>query len=230
MVRHSEENDTRALSMLRGSLRRISISVAFACIGAVLVWAWVALLQPRYYIKVTPRAELSIGRRSAASEKSPTPEQKQGYTVAADAPRYLKIERLGVDARVLPVGKDATGKIGAPAGIWDVGWYTSSSRPGESGVSFIDGHISGPALPVVFRDLHTLHTDDYIVVERGDGELLRYRVKSVAIEQLTAIDMDTLLTTVVDDRPTLVLMTCGGEFNSDAYTYDQRVVVISTLL
>jgi sortase (surface protein transpeptidase) len=216
--------------MKRRYPRHLAMVLTLACIGLGLAWLWAAVIRPHFYIKVTPQAEVSIGRRTAATEKSPTPEQKRDYVVAASAPRYLKIDTLGVDARVLPVGKDAGGKIGAPSGIWDVGWYDSSSRPGEPGVSFIDGHISGPALPAVFRDLHTLHADDTIAVERGDGMQMTYRVKSVQIEQLAEIDMDTLLTTTVDGKPTLVLMTCGGEFDSQAYAYDQRVVVISTLL
>jgi sortase (surface protein transpeptidase) len=225
-VQDDQENDIRSLFMIR----RLATYLTLACAGAGLVWLWVAVINPHYYIRVTPQVEVSIGRRTVATEKSPTSEQKQQYVVAADAPRYLKIDPIGVDARVLPVGKDAAGKIGAPTGIWDVGWYSSSSRPGEPGVSFIDGHISGPALPAVFRDLHTLRIDDTIVVERGDGAQMRYRVKSVRIDRLAAIDMNTLLATPVDSKPTLVLMTCGGEFDSQAYTYDQRVVVISTLL
>lgn len=217
--------------MKRRTHSRLILICVLSCAGiAGLAWLWLVYLQPRYSVRLTSQGEIAISRRTAADEQPPTAEQRQGYTVAAEAPRYLKIEKLGVNARVLPVGRSTLGEVAAPAGIWDVGWYDASARPGEAGVSFIDGHISGPTLPAVFKDLHALSHHDDIVVERGDGALLHYKVESVQVERLADIDMNALLTTVVDGKPTLVLMTCGGEFNEKSYTYDRRVVVISTLL
>ena len=216
--------------MIRRSQKRMILILALAGIAAGLTCVWLVYIESRYSVQLSPRGELTVSRRTAANEQPPTVRQKEEYAVAAEAPRFLRISSIGVDARIVPVGKDAAGQIGAPTGIWDVGWYSASNRPGESGVSFIDGHISGPTLPAVFKDLHTLKMHDSIAIERGDGVRLQYQVESVAVRQLTDIDMDALLKTAVNGKPTLVLMTCGGEFNEQAYTYDQRVVVISTLL
>ena len=41
--------------------------------------------------------------------------------------------------------------------------------------------------------------------------------------------MPKLLATAVEQRPTLVLMTCAGNFDAATYRYDQRIVVIATL-
>lgn len=204
-----------------------SLAVLAAC--GVIAGAWWLYFQPRYSIEVTPH-EVAVSRREAPSEAVPTVAEKQTYVVAADAPRYLRIERLGIEARVLQVGLDDEGKIAAPAGVWDVGWYSGSSRPGEAGVSFIDGHISGPTLPAIFKELHLLQPNDIVTVERGDGTQLRYEVASIRTQQLEEVDMENLLSAQSDGKSTLVLMTCGGKFDHQAVTYDQRVVVISTLL
>ena len=119
-----------------------------------LVAYWHVYVHPRYAVHLTPSAELAISRREASDESPPTADETRAYVVSPEAPRYLSIERLGIVARVLQLGKAVDGKIAAPAGIWDVGWYEASQPPGEPGVSFIDGHISGPTLRAVFTDLH----------------------------------------------------------------------------
>lgn len=217
--------------MLRRRALRIFVIITLGGgLATALILAWRLYFLSSYSVRLTPGADIAISRRAATDETPPTAAQKQSYTVSAEMPRYLRIEALAIDARILPLGKDHEGRIAAPDGIWDTGWYSASSRPGEAGVSFIDGHISGPALPAVFKDLHALRSGDKVVVERGDGALLRYRVVTVRTQQVEEIDMASLLSTAVDGKPTLVLMTCGGNFDRTAYAYDQRVVVISTLL
>lgn len=194
--------------------------------GGVAAWyAW-----SHFTVKVTPAGNVAVSRRQVTDERPPAKDVVQVYQVAPERPRYLTIDRIGVSARVLPVGVDTEGRIAAPAGIWDVGWYDASRLPGEPGVSFIDGHITGPSLPAVFRDLGTLEAGDQLTVERGDGARLAYEVHEVRQQPFAEIDMNALLTTPLEQRPTLVLMTCAGNFDAATYRYDQRVVVIATLL
>ena len=196
-------------------------------VPGVAVVAW--YLPRQYTVAVTPDGNVTVSRRQVADERPPTVAAVQAYRVAAERPRYLTIDRIGVAARVLPVGLEQNGRIAAPTGIWDVGWYQGSVLPGEPGVSFIDGHITGPSLPAVFRDLGALGADDQVVIERGDGVHLVYRVREVRQQPFGDIDMQQLLTTQIDRRPTLVLMTCAGNFDAATYHYDQRIVVIATL-
>lgn len=212
------------------SKQSIVIGVLALVVVAGSVAAWMLYIQPRYNVRLTPAGEITVSRRSVVDERPPTAEERQSYRVSAGAPRYLRIDRLGVNARVLSLGKDADGKIAAPTGIWDVGWYDRSVHPGEPGVAFIDGHISGPTLPAVFKELATLKAGDEVAVERGDGAVLRFAVSDVRRQLVGDIDMDALLKGAAGASPTLVLMTCGGNFDEQSYTYDERVVVISTLI
>lgn len=201
------------------------IVISLLVAGAII---WGLVIAPRYTVRITPEAQVAISRRGPTDEPVPTLQEKQAYTVPADAPRYLRISKIGVEARVLGLGRDSEGRIGVPPGIWDVAWYTGSAKPGEAGVTFIDGHISGPNLPAVFKDLHRLASGDSIQLERGDGSRLNYTVRTVETKSLATINMDELLTTPIDDKTTLILMTCGGNFDARDYSYDHRAVVVAT--
>ena len=192
-------------------------------IGGWYMWS-------HFTVRITPQGEVAVSRRQAVDERQPTVATVQAYQVAPERPRYLTIDKIGVAARVLPVERDNAGRIAAPKGIWDVGWYTASSLPGQPGVTFIDGHITGPSQPAVFRDLDTLAPGDELSIEQGNGTRLTYRVRSMTQRPYESIDMSALLQTTPDGRPTLALMTCAGNFDKATYHYDQRIVVIATLV
>lgn len=151
------------------------------------------------------------------------------HQVPADQPRLLTIPRLGVSARVLALGLDAKNDIEAPPRIADVGWYRDSAWPGGSGASFFDGHVSGPTQPGVFKKLHELRDGDAVVIERGDGRQLRYRVTATEQRSATDIDMTELLAGKDDNSSSLVLMTCAGPFDPAAEQYERRVIVRAEL-
>ena len=110
-------------------------------------------------------------------EEEPTPTEIKEYIVAADRPRYLSIEKIGVNkARVLPMGVNAKGELDTPVNIYDVGWYEASGKPGQGGTAIIDGHNGGPHVLGVFKNTPTLVNGDIITIERGDGVVFRYKV------------------------------------------------------
>lgn len=157
-----------------------------------------------------------------------TPKQYNTYMVAPDLPRYLSIPKLGKSARVLSVGVDAQGAVGSPASIHNVGWYTRSAKPGQAGVMFMDGHVSGPNQPGVFKQLSQLTSGDTVEVERGDGEKFTYRVKEVRLALENKVNMGSLLVSPDADGQHLVLMTCGGPFNRETDQFSSRVIVSAT--
>lgn len=163
--------------------------------------------------------------REGTNERPVTSQQKSDYMVAPDLPRYLMIDKIGVHARVLRLGLNDKGQIAAPEGIWDVGWYDGGAKPSEAGTTFIDGHISGPTLPAVFVRLHELIAGDMVTIERGSGELLRYRVQTVESKKLDQLDMAALLGPHNGNAQSLVLMTCIGKFDAKRYAYDSRLIV-----
>ena len=166
-------------------------------------------------------------------EVEPTKEEKQEYTVAPDRPRYLSIEKLGIkNARVLPMGINEKGELGTPNNIFDVGWYVDSGMPGQGGTMVIDGHNGGPHVHGVFKNLPSLVEGDIIIIERGDGQVFKYKV--VENKEISLNDSnDYMAVAVVSPIPgieSLTLITCTGEWSQQQRTYLSRQFTRATIV
>ena len=153
---------------------------------------------------------------------------KNDHSVPPLHPRYLKIDKLNLMARIIPVGKTKDGALDAPSTAWDVGWYTYGGQPGQEGAMLIDGHVNDSFnTPGIFAGLNTLEKGDLMTVERGDGNIYTYRVALVEIKPVAQVDMNRLLTPINKDRQGLNLITCGGTYNRKTGTYSDRVLVFA---
>lgn len=159
------------------------------------------------------------------NEEDVTETDKLAYKVAPNKPRFLSIEKLGIDrARVLEVAINNSGRLQTPASIFDVGWYRSSGKPGEGGVMLIDGHNGGPTKEGVFKHLPELENGDIITIERGDGKFFRYAVvenQEVPLAQADAM-MAKMMTTPEAGKESLSLITCTGAWSQVQQTYLSR--------
>lgn len=159
-------------------------------------------------------------------ETVPTDEEVREYTVAPDRPRYLTIEKLGVNnARILPMGVNANGELDTPRNIFDVGWYEGSGKPGQGATMMIDGHNGGPHIHGVFKELPALTKGDIVQVERGDGKVFRYQV--VENSEIALADADRYMATTAAKSPesgkeSITLISCTGEWSQAQGTYLAR--------
>ena len=149
------------------------------------------------------------------------------YKVAADLPRVITIEKLGVKARVLQMNVNSDGSMQSPINIFDAGWYTGSVKPGQPGASIIVGHASGTTLGGVFNKLETLNAGDTISVERGDGKILRYQVVKKQTVKLSDVDMNSFIRPADGVSEGLNLMTCAGEWIKNSQTRNSRVMIFT---
>lgn len=170
--------------------------------------------------------------REELDETVPTEEEITEYVVAPDRPRYLTINKLNVArARILPMGVKSTGELATPNNIFDVGWYESSSKPGEGGTMVIDGHNGGPHVYGVFKYLPDLAEGDIITVERGDGQMFDYKVVENTEISLDSADdyMAVAMRSPEYGKESITLISCSGEWSWDRYTYLSRQFVRAVL-
>jgi LPXTG-site transpeptidase (sortase) family protein len=149
------------------------------------------------------------------------------YTVAPDSPRYIRIPKLDVFARVLRGEVKTNGSLATPNNIHDTAWFNQSAKPGEQGAALIDGHVSGWSSPGVFSGLKKLSVGDQIQIERGDGTLLNFKVvktKSVAVDK---VDMTEALNSAVPGNPGLNLITCNGKVKPGTNQFTERLLVFA---
>jgi len=215
----TRERSVRSYQTYRPFLFGAAVFAAVAMLGYM---AYTDFFSPEQPIKQPAFSSLPAG-----SPKK-TDEQRAAYEVPADHPRDLSIDKLAVNANVVPLGTLKDSALDTPKTAWDVGWYDGSGLPGQPGTMVIDGHVNDTVgTPGVFYALHTLASGDTIKVERGDHQLFIYRV--VATEQLPTgeVDMNKVLHPITAGKEGLNLITCGGTYDKKSQTYDQRVIVYS---
>src|SRR5262245_48002539 len=71
------------------------------------------------------------------------PPKDYNWSGTATDPKKIIIPSIGVDAFVQQVGVDQKKQIAVPDNIHMVGWFINSVRPGQKGLSIIDGHVNG---------------------------------------------------------------------------------------
>ena len=158
------------------------------------------------------------------------PEEKKpkdsDYNVPANQPRRISLPTIDTEGLIQKVGINSNNAISVPSNIHFGGWYVESVTPGELGLSIIDGHVSGKYQDGIFKNLKDVKTGDTFSIEFGD--LSRRNFEVVEVRTLPEAESAAFLLTKRDDiEQQLNLITCGGEFNKDKQTYNDRVVVVS---
>ncbi len=173
----------------------------------------------------------SDGLVTTSSSQIPTsktpddPNFIQNYRVAANLPRTITIDAIGVNARVLQAGVDEDNVMMTPATSYDTAWYNGSSQPGQMGAMIINGHLHGDTRLGIFGHLDTLKAGEEIVVQKGDGTDITYVVKKVETVKIEDVNMAALMVSYDTTRPGLNLITCGGEYDPVTNKIDSRTLV-----
>lgn len=165
----------------------------------------------------------------STDEPDETPPENYQWNGGALEPKRIIIPSIKVDSYLQSVGLDKQNRVAVPTNIHLGGWFTDSARPGEPGLSIIDGHVSGRTTNGVFRNLSKLTSGDTFQVERGDGKLLQFRV----IKTQTVPDDQANVPLFAQDSSVisqLNLITCGGDFDQTSLSFADRVIVSGELV
>ena len=185
-------------------------------------------LRERHEVTATPSTppvvqEVVVSDVAEPAETKPVEDE---YVVPADQPRRLMLPTISTVGLVQKVGLNQQGAISVPNNINFVGLYTGGVLPGDPGLSIIDGHVTGRYNDGVFRDLAKLKPGDVFDVEYGDRSTRSFTV--VDLKMLPEAETSAYMLNKRDDiAKQLNLITCGGKFDKDSQTYDQRLVVVS---
>lgn len=185
-----------------------------------------------------PAAEPAVAAPTGSSETdtavdavSPAVVGDQPVTPAPAAPSTpvrIEIDAIGVDSNLIGLGLQDDGTMEVPAGGFPGGWYTGSPTPGELGPSIVAGHVDWDGEPGVFFRLTELSPGDDIVVTRADSSVVTFEV--TAKEQYRKTEFPTQSVYGDLDHAGLRLITCGGEFDSAATSYDDNVVIYAEMV
>lgn len=151
---------------------------------------------------------------------------KAGYVWSGgpEDPKKIIISKIGVDNFIQQVGTNEKNEVAAPTNIYLAGWYNKSVRPGQKGLSIIDGHLDGYTKPGIFNKLVSLSAGDEYEVELGSGDKKRFRVLKVeSVDTSKAVGV--LFSQNLRVKRQLNLITCGGDYDKKSQLYNKRVIV-----
>ena len=178
---------------------------------------------------------------SASPSAQPTTIEKDPRDVldalasrVAAAPVAISVPDLGIEMSVLPQALDERGQMALPASAFDAGWYQYSAGPGASqGATVLASHVftvaegEGP-----FLNLLGAQPGQLVSVVDADGVQHDYRITTVEQIPKDDVPLDRIFTTVGD--PHLVMVTCGGDYDSGyaggVGRYEDNVIVTAERL
>ncbi|QQS26931.1 class F sortase [bacterium] len=157
-------------------------------------------------------------------EKKPTDNFQ--WKGGVEDPKKIIISSIGVDAFIQKVGVDQNKEVAVPSNVHMVGWFVDTVRPGQKGLSLIDGHVSGRKNDGVFKDLEKLNEGDQFLVQLGNDSEVKYRV----IGKRSAPVADSV-SIMFSQNPKvssqLNLVTCSGRYDEKTRSYDERLTVMA---
>ncbi len=141
------------------------------------------------------------------------------------APTRLSVPSLGIDMAVVGVGVDDRNYMEIPFSIFEAGWYRFGPGPDSAaGATVIAAHVDMPNQGVgPFAELRNAQVGAEITVTDADGVTHTYRVVQVERIEKAEVPLDQVFTKEGD--PTLVLVTCGGDFDFTAQSYTDNYIV-----
>jgi len=190
---------------------------------ALLVTAALALVLGLRGGNDTPQ----VASPSLGPSTSITPDV-EGPEATAIAPVALRIPAIGVDETLIQLGLNADETVEVPLDYAKPGWFKYGPTPGNTGSSVILGHVDSFDGPAVFYQLHALTAGDRVEVTLPDGTTTRFEVTRLATypkEQFPAEEVYG-----EHGYSALHLVTCGGEFDPVARSYESNVVAYTSLV
>ncbi len=144
-------------------------------------------------------------------------------------PQALYIPKLQVSAPVESLGLDGNGRMAVPQDANSVGWYNLGFKPGEKGGAVMAGHLDKvTGEPAIFYYLYQLSPGDEIYVTDDKGKEYRFVVSDTKNYNFDSFPLPEVF---ADSKQAgLNLITCNGNWDSQAHNYSHRIVVFSKLV
>lgn len=139
----------------------------------------------------------------------------------------LNVPELDVDSAVMDLGLRADGTMEVPPDGTTTGWYDRSPTPGEIGPAVLAAHVDWKGEPGAFFRIAEMEPGDEVRVLREDGRTAVFAVRAVEQYPKDAFPSGDVYGDV--DGPELRMITCGGEFDGAAGSYEDNVVVYADL-
>ena len=167
---------------------------------------------PPTTIPLSPLAE-QLGDRGSAIPPEIEPRVR---------PMVLGIGDIDVLHPVRAVGLEENGELEVPDET-EIGWYRYGAAPGQPGATVLAAHVTWNRTIGPFLRLGELEPGEQVTVALDDGSKRIYEVTERTMYDKDSLPRERIWRTTGPE--TLVLITCGGDFNRNIRRYRQNIVV-----
>jgi LPXTG-site transpeptidase (sortase) family protein len=142
----------------------------------------------------------------------------------------VRVPGVGIDALIDAVGVDAHGVVAVPHLADRVGWYEHGPAPGDpAGSAVLAGHVDTREQGAgAFFPLRNVSVGDPVTVTLWDGQVVTYRVVGKQTILKPRLPVDQIFAR--GGPPRLILITCGGPFDTVLHSYQDNMVVVAAPL
>lgn len=210
-------------------LKLPNISKKWLIVGLVLLVVAIGVVILVWFLLNSPRPiESPITYSTAAPSEEEINKDTYKWIGQGDEPKYINIPAINTGGFIQKVGVDQNKEMAVPTSTHLAGWFANAAKPGQPGLSIIDGHVDGQKYGGIFKNLQSLRPGDQFTIELGNGSLKAYKIiKVVMVENAKAASV--LFSQNPKITSQLNLITCGGNFDKTAQRYDKRVIVEAEL-
>ncbi len=145
--------------------------------------------------------------------------------IVAPRPRPVGLQMQSIDVArfpVRPVGLETDGQLEIPDET-EIGWYRYGATAGEPGATVLAAHVSWNRTQGPFSQLGSVEPGEQVEVAMDDGTVRRYEVTERRVYPKSELPRERIWRNTGDE--TLVLITCGGDFNPEIRRYLENIVV-----
>ncbi|WP_238547243.1 class F sortase [Actinoplanes friuliensis] len=145
-------------------------------------------------------------------------------------PKRLTIPAIKVEAPILGVGLAKDGSVDTPPlkRHNEAGWFNQGPTPGQFGPALIVGHADTRTGPSVFHNLGKLKPGQKIEILREDHQVAVFQINSVEHYNKQKLPIKRVYADY--SRPSLRLLTCGGNWLGGDEGYSDNVIVFASLI
>lgn len=171
------------------------------------------------------QGESSKVRRIVTGDPAAAAPTEDGVEPTEDRPAEparIEIPDVGIDTTVVPVAATADG-IEVPP-VYEAGWFDGGPRPSEPGRAILLGHLDSLSGPAAFTQLPQARPGAEVIVVDEAGETHTFRVLRTLEVAKSSFPAEEVYGAT--RRPSLALITCGGDFDSKT-GYENNVIVFA---
>jgi hypothetical protein len=201
----------------RAAWRRRAFTVIAVVAGTTTAVA--AVLAAHQYI-FAPDPVLDVER--AVGDVPDVTVPTDAANVDRESPNWITVDDIELWGPVTSVGLEENGELEVP-GEAEIGWYRYGSAPGLPGATVLAAHVTWNRTIGPFFKLGELEPGARIEVGLRNGTVRTYQVIERVMYPKDELPRQRIWTTTGDE--TLVLITCGGSYNSNIRRYRDNIVV-----